>query len=150
MTFPQNASPADMRFAAALVCAVTHSGRSQRSICHDTDIKLRTLQRWLAAESFPTAAEWSNIINACGITPMTCLMIADHLPLDRLRPASAIYFGGLFQEVAVIFAEVERAGEIDLHPRAAKRDAASLAAIWQITHQQQQTIFDARRGDKDD
>ena len=119
---------------SALQIAVLHSEKTCEAIAREAGVSVRSLGRWLSGKSPPSLDDWNKVIAVCGISPLTCLMLAASNSEPCIRLPSIKYFDRFLTTLVEVAIEVECSKEIALDPRAARHDARLVTNSWTEVH----------------
>lgn len=129
---------------AALKIAVLHSEKTREAIAREAGVSVRSLARWISGTSPPTLNDWTKVIAVCGISPLTCLILASTNNDPCVRVPSAKYFDRFLATLIEVAGEVEGLKEINLDPRAARHDAKLVTNSWAEVHRRNLLLDDER------
>jgi|GEM_PF-3504346 len=129
---------------SALQIAVLHSEKTRETIAREAGVSVRSLARWLSGRSPPSLDDWNKVIAVCGISPVTCLILASSSSDPCVRIPSVKYFDRFLATLIEVAGEVEGLKEITLDPRAARHDARLVKNSWTEVHRRNLLSEDER------
>ena len=131
-------------FLTALAAALAQSGDNRSAIASEALVTTRTLQRWIRGDVVPSVEEWSRVLELCGTTPATSLLVAAAGRPDLIGTSTHAYINGLLEHLMTIIAAHDDEGQDPPDPRAARRDAELLNDKWRETNQRRRDFIDAQ------